>query len=909
MKGFENNISGYVKNLVQIRENNGAIFIVKDESEISILLNTKEFIENYFENIFNDIGIFQNLTENKLIEKVKTYVEPTLTYNNSVVTRTELIKNLDNDVLLIGNSGSGKSLFINKLISECLEGKLDYFPIFIRLSNYENLSEKLINLVFLNLTHETTNGENLFKAIYQEKNIIICLDGLDEIQSNEIKNKLSSEIFLFKKQFPKTKFLVTSRYIHKENLRIQFNEVIIADFNENQIDEFINLHIQLNNFDDETRLLLNDIKDNLAFTKDTFDFEENKNFWAAKSVQKASDLNILTTYKRGTLILTNPLTLSLIIKIVTKERQLPGSIYEVYSEYCNLNLNEWNIERKQEAANQNDINLPSFEWINLCNWIAYSFYEKEIISTSLENLYLIIKSYFEHKNYPSSNYEKVIEILSYDFGFIKHHNGNYSFFHRSVLEYFYAQYLIKNETNNQLILELFFHKKNKDVVFLYYEGLSIDKKKLFLNTISDLAKSYIIDDYEIIQLFKNLEQKLDENLEQKNKVFLLFFLLSVHLSKDVSSATTHINLSILEQLLEQFYDINIYQSGDYIYTVVLHRSYFIAKKINNDLAIRVSKELKEKYPKGIIENDELEIILSIESVKKLCSYLYIIERLLFFNKEKIEVNYFSFLTDSQSNTDEKNLIDLDIDFFDHNEKLRYALLIDDFEISSQLINETFDEVEIHPDVYINASTFYESLGIAGKCTALDLLEGAIYDIKNNSVYDNYKIDWVVAKNKNEFISILYQLTGSICVDIMNIAFNLEENDDFFLKCYLAFSSIPKEELTYPNSSWFAYVLKTMALRESDNNISYNIPKEYDLDTIEKLQYSLILYLKSIAKDDYYMAGFLNSIEICYYLEEFQRGKGLLLAARENIKNVDYSNEEKEIYLKKIEEFELIFKDK
>ncbi|MEO1031545.1 MAG: NACHT domain-containing protein [Bacteroidota bacterium] len=153
--------------------------LVHKDSTYALDINTVEFIEGYTKDLIEDAGLFQGVGINNLYEEDELlYIEPQ--FSERQLSREQLIISKDN-YWLKGNPGSGKSFLLQKTIVDCLKGHFDYLPIYINLSEYDQLDDSIIQLISDKFYNRNYDSLLVFRRIAENQNILLLLDGFDEI--------------------------------------------------------------------------------------------------------------------------------------------------------------------------------------------------------------------------------------------------------------------------------------------------------------------------------------------------------------------------------------------------------------------------------------------------------------------------------------------------------------------------------------------------------------------------------------------------------------------------------------------------------------------------------------------------------------------------------------------------------
>jgi hypothetical protein len=118
--------------------------------------------------------------------------------------------------VILGDPGSGKTTLLKSLAYE----KRSYIPIYVRIADY---SEKMSQFgdLYSFMVNSDSKYKNLFKWAIENGKALILLDGLDEVIDAAHRMKVSGEIRKLLTSFLNNKYLVTSRLVGYESVRLK----------------------------------------------------------------------------------------------------------------------------------------------------------------------------------------------------------------------------------------------------------------------------------------------------------------------------------------------------------------------------------------------------------------------------------------------------------------------------------------------------------------------------------------------------------------------------------------------------------------------------------------------------------------------------------------------------------------
>lgn len=143
------------------------------------------------------------------------------------------------NLMVVGKPGSGKTTYLQRIVTECNVGKLQAqrIPVLIKLREFVDDGRKYeYNLEqFLEQLLRLSNTD--IELVLERGQVLILLDGLDEV-TGEARKQIAKEINRFARVYPQVQVIVTCRTQNQESRLERFNYVEVADFNEKQVRAF-----------------------------------------------------------------------------------------------------------------------------------------------------------------------------------------------------------------------------------------------------------------------------------------------------------------------------------------------------------------------------------------------------------------------------------------------------------------------------------------------------------------------------------------------------------------------------------------------------------------------------------------------------------------------------------------------
>jgi len=143
------------------------------------------------------------------------------------------------NLMVVGKPGSGKTTYLQRVVTECNGGNLQAhrIPVLIKLREFvEDGREVACSLGgYLERCWRLSKVET--QLVLDRGRALVLLDGLDEVTGEEGKN-IAYEIKRFARAYPQVQVIVTCRTQSQESRLERFDYVEVADFNESQVRAF-----------------------------------------------------------------------------------------------------------------------------------------------------------------------------------------------------------------------------------------------------------------------------------------------------------------------------------------------------------------------------------------------------------------------------------------------------------------------------------------------------------------------------------------------------------------------------------------------------------------------------------------------------------------------------------------------
>ncbi|MFN6518487.1 MAG: NACHT domain-containing protein [Nostoc sp. CreGUA01] len=376
-------------------------------------------------------------------------------------------------LIVLGAPGVGKSTFLRQTGLKILEGATEVFPdtkipVFVELKKF---TDKNINLEAIknHIIHQFSicgfpEPDKFTNQALEEGKLLILLDGLEEIPSSNFAEAIN-QIPEFVNKYHKNRFIISCRTAAYPAYRRgfqRFTSVVISDFNDNQIEQFIQKWFSLEAY-------------NLAGTgEQCWELLQQPENSAAKELAKT------------------PLLLTFLCLVYHHYSQkFENNRIELYKKALWILLEKSPIHQGITRS-ENYPNLSRYEEKTLLSEIAYKNFESRKPFFSQLDLILQIKTFLtNNSNIPQNDPDKILKAIVVETGIlVEKEDDVYSFSHLTLQEYLTAQYINSHHQVDKLVIKHVTNKRWKEV-FLLVAGLMESGADDLLLLMEKQVKQYI----------------------------------------------------------------------------------------------------------------------------------------------------------------------------------------------------------------------------------------------------------------------------------------------------------------------------------------------------------------------------------------------------------------------------------
>jgi hypothetical protein len=357
------------------------------------------------------------------------------------------VANKQQYLMVLGQPGAGKSTFLRRMGLEALKSKKGAYqheciPVFLELKRF-NTGE--INLEKA-ITEELKNcgfpkPEDSTKKLLEKGKLLILLDGLDEVPTNQLDAAIT-QIQDFVDQHNQNRFIASCRTAAYRSSFQRFVDVVMADFDDDQIQQFIT---------------------------NWFQSESDKRVGMA---QKCWELLQQSEYAATKELAQTPLLLTLLCLVFDDSQAFPKNRASLYKEALDVLLKKWAAEKRiQRDPIYKDLSV-ALEEMMLAEIAHSNFVEDRLFFSQREVVEQIRTFLADNLNAPQHlDGEVILEAIQIQQGILVERAKNVlSFSHLTIQEYLTAQHIADNNLIEQLVTEHLIDQRWKEV-FVLVAGL------------------------------------------------------------------------------------------------------------------------------------------------------------------------------------------------------------------------------------------------------------------------------------------------------------------------------------------------------------------------------------------------------------------------------------------------------
>jgi predicted NACHT family NTPase len=418
-------------------------------------------------------------------------------------------------LMILGKPGAGKTTFLKWLTLQCLAGELQSarVPFFITLKEFAETKGQPDLVGFLASQLENfgvPDARGTVGELFRAGRWLLFLDGLDEVRSLD-HDRVLATIRQAAQQFAESQFIITCRIAAREYTFDQFTEVQVADFDDQQIDDFATKWFQ---------------------PTDPVKAQEFPRVLREKDHQGLRELA------------TNPLLLTLLCLVFGSRGSFPANRSELYSEGVDVLLKKWDSKRniyREEVYKK--LSLKRKE--DLLSRIAHHtfsqgeyFFKQKLVEAQIQNYIRNLPGAANDPEALQVDSEVVLKAIEAHHGLlVERARAIYSFSHLTFQEFFTARHF--KETTSGDFSDLVSHIIDQSwrEVFLLTVGM-LDNADQLLIEMKHWIDNMVVHDGHIQQYFQWVEQKSDSTQTNYKLVAIraYYFIIARALDLDLARA-------------------------------------------------------------------------------------------------------------------------------------------------------------------------------------------------------------------------------------------------------------------------------------------------------------------------------------------------------------------------------------
>ena len=370
-------------------------------------------------------------------------------------------------LMVLGGPGIGKSTFLRKLGLEALKGqkgqlKSKRIPVFLELKTFRDKNVDLAAVIAKEFKICGFPDTEAFTAeSLNQGKLLLLLDGLDEVPARNM-NRVIEKIEAFAIQYDKNTFVTSCRTAAYHSSFEQFSDVTIANFDDEQIEQFI-------------QRWFNSELDEDADTA-------NRYWQLLKRPQNKAAKELAQT----------PLLLTFLCLVYEREQTLPSKRSTLYGRALNILLSEWSAQKRLEPVPIYEDFHPDLEK-ELLSEIAYTSFKEDRLFFSKSDITNRITSYLADTLDASENLDgpAVLHAIEVQQGIlVERATDTYSFSHLTLQEYLTARYISSQWLVEEIVSKHLTDERWREVLLLM-SGLVGGRNHELLLTMEQQANAFI----------------------------------------------------------------------------------------------------------------------------------------------------------------------------------------------------------------------------------------------------------------------------------------------------------------------------------------------------------------------------------------------------------------------------------
>lgn len=436
-------------------------------------------------------------------------------------------------LMVLGQPGAGKSTFLRRIGLEALKRedsgyRHNCIPVFLELKRFNTGTVDIEQAIAREF--ETCNFPDparSAKRLLEDGKLLVLLDGLDEVPTQQI-DQAMTQIQDFCDRYKHNRFIASCRTAAYRSRFRQFRDVIMADFGDEQIQQFIT---------------------------NWFRSKEDQHVGTAA---KCWELLQQSDYASTRELAQTPLLLTFLCLVFDDAQAFPKQRAILYKDALDVLLKRWAAEKRiQRDPIYQDLTL-TLEEMMLAE-IAYTCFEVDRLFFSGREVIEQIRTFLANNlNAPKHlDGDAILNAIQVQQGILVERARNaLSFSHLTLQEYLTAQHITDNNLIDQLVTDHLCDQRWREV-FLLIAGLMRGGADALLLQMETAASHFINTDR-----LKNLLHWTEQATEGSEGDFKPAAKRSAALSRSLD-LSRFLSLSLSLDLSREFEKIKIFKAVDF----------------------------------------------------------------------------------------------------------------------------------------------------------------------------------------------------------------------------------------------------------------------------------------------------------------------------------------------------------
>lgn len=321
-------------------------------------------------------------------------------------------------LMVLGSPGAGKSTFLRRMGLEALKGEkgnLKYrcIPVLLELKRFDSNNIDLNKAIVNELSNfGFPETETFALKLLEQGKLLILLDGLDEVTKAH-QNAVIDSIQAFVTRYDKNRYIASCRIAAHRSIWNRFRDIEVADFNDVQIQQFINNWFR------------SDIDKEEKTAEQCWNTLEDSKNSAAKELAHT------------------PLLLTFLCMVYDRTQGFPTNRATLYRKALDILLEEWAAEKRVYREAIYETLTPELEKVLLAE-IAYNGFTYNQIFFAEQDLVDQIKKFLtdtvDKPKYLDG--KAILNAIAIQQGIlVERAEDVFSFSHLTIQEYLTAQYI------------------------------------------------------------------------------------------------------------------------------------------------------------------------------------------------------------------------------------------------------------------------------------------------------------------------------------------------------------------------------------------------------------------------------------------------------------------------------------